>query len=79
MTRRTSSCRQGDPRAAARAVPWRKSSYSDNSGGNCVEARVSVLPQVRDGKLGDDSPLLTLDEATFSGLLHQIKTNAFTI
>lgn len=65
---------QGGNCVEARVAPWRKSSYSDNQGGNCVEARVAGLPQIRDSKLGDDSPILTLDQSTFAGFLATVKT-----
>jgi hypothetical protein len=55
----------------ARVTPWRKSSRSDGaSNSNCVEARPADSGfQVRDSKLGEDSPILSLPEADFSGLL----------
>lgn len=41
-------------------VTWYRSSFSNGTGGNCVE--VADLPDghraVRDSKLGDDSPVL---------------------
>lgn len=76
MTWRKSSYsdNQGGNCVEARVAPWRKSSRSDNQGGACVEARVAGLPQVRDSKLGDDSPILTVDEDTFTGLLAGIKS-----
>jgi len=50
---------------------WRKSSRSDSTGDqNCVEARAfSGQFQVRDSKLGEDSPVFDLPAAEFSGLL----------
>lgn len=53
-------------------VAWRKSSRSSNSGAdqNCVEARaIEGRFQVRDSKLGEDSPVFDLPAAEFSGLL----------
>jgi len=50
---------------------WRKSSRSSNSGDqNCVEARRAQAGfQVRDSKLGEDSPVFGLDEGEFTSLL----------
>lgn len=50
--------------------PWRKSSRSQGNGGNCVEARPeSEGFQVRDSKLGDDSPIFGLAVTDFQSLL----------
>lgn len=49
---------------------WRKSSRSGNSGANCVEARTAPVGfQVRDSKLGDDSPIFDLPREEFESLL----------
>ncbi|THV29039.1 DUF397 domain-containing protein [Glycomyces paridis] len=50
---------------------WRKSTRSTNSGqSNCVEARnVCSGFQVRDSKLGDDSPVFDLSAADLAGLV----------
>ncbi|THV41537.1 DUF397 domain-containing protein [Glycomyces buryatensis] len=50
---------------------WRKSSRSSNTGDqNCVEARAfEGQYQVRDSKLGEDSPVFDLPTAEFTGLL----------
>jgi hypothetical protein len=49
---------------------WRKSTRSGNSGGNCVEARVNDEEfQVRDSKLGEDSPIFDLPATDFQSLL----------
>lgn len=50
---------------------WRKSSCSNSTGDqNCLEARsFSGQFQVRDSKLGEDSPVFDLPAAEFSGLL----------
>jgi len=52
---------------------WRKSSRSGNAGGNCVEARRSTSFEVRDSKLGDDSPILTLSPEDFVGFLKAVR------
>ena len=50
--------------------PWRKSTRSGDSGPNCVEARTSEGEfQVRDSKLGDDSPIFDLATEEFKSLL----------
>ena len=54
---------------------WRKSSRSSNSGDqNCVEARAEAQEdeqsfQVRDSKLGEDSPIFGLSASDFESLL----------
>jgi hypothetical protein len=56
-----------------RLAPWRKSSRSDGAANsNCVEARPAGLGfQVRDSKLGDDSPIFDLKTADFTALLQR--------
>lgn len=51
--------------------PWRKSTRSQGTAdSNCVEARTAERGfQVRDSKLGDDSPVFDLDTRAFTGLL----------
>lgn len=50
--------------------PWRKSSRSQGDGGNCVEARPGNEGfQVRDSKLGEDSPIFGLATTDFQSLL----------
>lgn len=53
-------------------TPWRKSSRSASSGdgANCVEARAHCnVFDVRDSKIGDDSPVFTVEAADFAGFL----------
>jgi len=51
-------------------TPWRKSTRSGNSGGNCVEVRVNDEKfQVRDSKLGDGSPIFGCNPEDFQSLL----------
>lgn len=48
---------------------WKKSTRSGD-GGNCLEVRlVGGRPQIRDSKLGDASPILSLSPAVFESLL----------
>lgn len=50
--------------------PWRKSSRSNDSGPNCVEARSEKTGfAVRDSKLGEESPIFSLDVEAFTSLL----------
>jgi hypothetical protein len=54
---------------------WRKSSRSGDQGANCVEARSrGGTFQVRDSKLGEDSPILELNESEFVSLLRVART-----
>ncbi len=49
---------------------WRKSTRSGDQGANCVEARTSDGAfEVRDSKLGDDSPIFGLAPEEFVSLL----------
>lgn len=52
---------------------WRKSTRSANQG-SCVELRSSARGfQVRDSKLGDNSPILNLSGSDLTGLLRNTK------
>ncbi|WP_100447425.1 DUF397 domain-containing protein [Glycomyces xiaoerkulensis] len=56
---------------------WRRSSRSGNNGngGNCVEARFTGAGfEVRDSKLGNESPRISLSANAFDDLLSGIKT-----
>lgn len=55
------------------AGKWRKSSRSAPDGGNCVEVRLAGPVEVRDSKLGDDSPILNLTGTDFTGFLAGLK------
>ncbi|MGN9758925.1 DUF397 domain-containing protein [Streptomyces sp. SD31] len=54
---------------------WRKSSYSDGNGGNCVEVADGVpgAVPVRDTKLAADSPVLLIPAHAWSGFLTSLK------
>ncbi|MDA1361653.1 DUF397 domain-containing protein [Glycomyces luteolus] len=56
-----------------RVAPWRKSSRSQGTANSdCVEARTAGPGfQVRDSKLGDDSPIFDLKTADFTALLQR--------
>ncbi|MCX5207273.1 DUF397 domain-containing protein [Streptomyces sp. NBC_00237] len=52
------------------AYDWHKSSYSDDGGGQCVEVSAcSRTVHVRDSKLGDGSPILTVSSASWDAFL----------
>jgi hypothetical protein len=58
----------------ATATGWIRSRRSGGNG-NCVEARLTRLgPQIRDSKLGRQSPILTLDETTYTALIESVKS-----
>lgn len=51
---------------------WRKSSYSDSEGSNCVEVAAvpgAVTVLVRDSKLGAQAPRMTVPAAAWRTLL----------
>lgn len=58
--------------------PWRKSTRSNSTGnGDCVEARVAQEGfELRDSKLGDNSPIFGISAGDFGILISSIKTNA---
>lgn len=54
---------------------WRKSSRSQGGpDSNCVEARSTAVGfQVRDSKLGDDSPIFELRAQEFTSVLRAVQ------
>ncbi|KOV77294.1 MULTISPECIES: DUF397 domain-containing protein [unclassified Streptomyces] len=57
------------------AAVWRKSSYSNGSGGDCVEvadAHPGVVP-VRDSKKPQDGPVLLFRPLAWSAFLDSLK------
>ncbi|MGX5209471.1 DUF397 domain-containing protein [Streptomyces violaceus] len=63
---------------ASNAVPegiqWRKSSYSGDQGGDCVEVgEASAAVAIRDSK-NPAGPILTLDPATFTTFINWTTT-----
>jgi hypothetical protein len=59
-----------------RAVTWRKSSYSGNSGGQCVEVGNAVpLIAVRDSKDPDGS-VLAFAAGTWAAFAERVKAGA---
>lgn len=73
----TRSTTTGEQNCVECRVTWRKASRSSASGPdqNCVEARsFEGQFQVRDSKLGHDSPVFALDAAEFATLLRATTT-----
>jgi hypothetical protein len=57
-------------------IHWRKSSYSDHSGGNCVEiAGLAPVIRVRDSK-DPDGPKLTFSATAWGAFTDGIKAGA---
>ncbi|MFF7565196.1 DUF397 domain-containing protein [Streptomyces pseudovenezuelae] len=55
---------------------WRKSSYSSDQGGNCVEiAETPATVAVRDSKT-PAGPILTIDPAVFTAFVEWTSTTA---
>jgi hypothetical protein len=58
------------------AVAWRKSSYSGDNGGNCVEVEtIGPAVAVRDSKHPDGPPLAFAVD-TWKAFTEQVKANA---
>ncbi|WP_406489123.1 DUF397 domain-containing protein [Streptomyces phaeochromogenes] len=58
------------------AIQWRKSSYSSDQGGDCIEiAEAPTTIAIRDSK-NPAGPTLTLDPATFTTFLNWAATTA---
>ncbi|GAA2159510.1 MULTISPECIES: DUF397 domain-containing protein [Glycomyces] len=50
--------------------PWRKARRSNDAGANCVEARTNEGAfEVRDSKLGEESPIFGIKVTEFEALL----------
>jgi len=61
------------------SAPWRKSSYSDNNGGDCVEAAPGFLPgevPVRDSK-DPEGPALIFGADAFAAFVTAVKAGEF--
>ncbi|MFE7898426.1 DUF397 domain-containing protein [Streptomyces sp. NPDC057424] len=62
--------------ASKAGILWRKSSYSGDQGGDCVEvAEASATVAIRDSK-NPAGPMLTLDPATFTTFVNWTSTTA---
>lgn len=71
LRKSTRSSDSGQPNCVETRRSWRKSTRSANgSSSECVEARSTDAGfQVRDSKLGHDSPVFDLTASDFTGLL----------
>lgn len=59
------------------STSWRKSTYSDSEGGNCVEvAGLASAVAVRDSK-DPDGPKLAFGRAAFSALTNDIRAGRY--
>jgi hypothetical protein len=62
------------------AAPWRKSSHSDNNGGNCIEAALGFIAgavPVRDSK-DPQGPALIFDTNAFGSFVQAVKAGEFS-
>jgi len=58
-----------------RALTWRKSSYSGNNGGQCVEVAARGVVLVRDSK-NPQGPVLEVSPETWQQFIMRIKSGA---
>ena len=61
------------------SAPWRKSSYSGENGGNCIEAAPGFIPgavPVRDSK-DPQGPALIFDTDAFTAFVTTVKAGEF--
>ena len=56
--------------------PWRKSSYSNQTGGNCVEVATADAVLIRDTTGNGHGPVLRVTAQTWRTFTHAIRTNA---
>ncbi|MFF0520296.1 DUF397 domain-containing protein [Actinomadura nitritigenes] len=56
-----------------RNIPWRKSSYSTNNGGQCVELGALPNAVVARDSMDPDGPRLVFDRSAFAEFLTHIK------
>lgn len=62
--------------ASKSGILWRKSSYSGDQGGDCVEvAAIPATVAIRDSK-NPAGPILTLDPAAFATFINWTSTTA---
>jgi hypothetical protein len=62
------------------SAPWRKSSYSGNDGGNCIETAPGFIPgavPVRDSK-DPQGPALIFGTDAFTAFVTAVKAGEFT-
>ncbi|WP_344924658.1 DUF397 domain-containing protein [Saccharopolyspora gregorii] len=71
---RSQEPQHGARRSQLSSARWRKSSYSNGSGGVCVEvATVAAGTGIRDSKLGAASPILAFEHGAFAKFLGAVK------
>jgi hypothetical protein len=61
------------------AAPWRKSSYSGDNGGDCIEAALGFIPDivpVRDSK-DPEGPALVFPAAAFAAFVRAVEAGEF--
>lgn len=59
-------------------VPFTKSSYSNDDGGECVEiATTANKVAIRDSKLGPHSPVLEVPEPAFAAFIAAVRTTTY--
>ena len=65
------------PRVDVSAAHWRKSSYSNQDGGNCVEVADDVpgLVPVRDSKQGAQGPALVFGASAWSAFVDGVRAS----
>lgn len=56
--------------------PWRKSSYSNQTGGNCVEVATADAVLIRDTTDHSHGPVLRVSAETWRAFTQTIRTNA---
>jgi hypothetical protein len=55
---------------------WRKSSYSNTSGGNCIEVATADAVLIRDTTGHGHGPVLRVSAETWRAFTHAIRANA---
>ncbi|MFD6228631.1 DUF397 domain-containing protein [Streptomyces sp. NPDC060232] len=66
-------------RADMNGLSWRKSTYSNGEGGDCVEVACDLLPAVvpvRDTKQSGTGPVLTFPAAAWFSFIQGVKAQA---
>ncbi|MGH1556384.1 DUF397 domain-containing protein [Streptomyces sp. L7] len=54
-------------------LAWFKSSYSDSTGGECVEVASTSTIHIRDSKTTPDTPHLTVTPTTWTAFLNGVR------
>jgi hypothetical protein len=56
---------------------WQRPTACDNSSGNCVEVSQADVVKVRDGKLGDASPIIEFTPAEWADVLDDFRSECW--